>query len=638
MIKQSNTCRQARFICHLPATLTVQNPSNRPTSTTFAATVNEWNLQLRELSKQDQFLNALQLYLRMLRFGQSPDSSTFPFILKSCASLSLFFTGQQLHSHVLQTGSLSDTFVRTSLISFYCECYQLDSARQVFDEIPQPFQHQPTVCYNAMLSGYSMESRVSDVVSLFGVMRFLGVAYNDVTMLGLVPVCSLPPHLRFGMSLHGLNVRCGLVNDVAVVNCLLTMYLRCGSVDSARRLFDKIPEKSLITWNAMINGYAQNGFPARVLDLYHEMESLRIRPNAVTLVGVLSSCAHLGARSIGCDVEKQIETLGYSSNVFLRSVLINMHSRCGNLVKARAIFDDTPKKSLVIWTAMIGGYGLHGQGEVAVDLFDEMISSGIQPDGTVFVSVLSACSHAGLIDKGLTYFYSMGKYYNLVPKKEHYACMVDLLGRAGCLSKAHELIISMPMQPDAAVWGALLGACKIHKNVELAKLAFQRVVEIEPANTGYYVLLSNIYLDAGNIEGVKKTQVMMRGLKLRKDPGYSYVEHEGRIHMFLAGDTSHPETNEICKMLERLEKSVGNLGEFRQSNSRLHSERLAIAFGLLNTLPGAEIVVIKNLRVCEDCHLFIKLVSKTVDRLIVVRDATRFHHFRNGACSCKDYW
>lgn len=519
----------------------------------------------------------------------------------------------------------------------------------MFDEIPQPFQHHSTVCYNALLSGYSMASRVSDSASLFGTMRLLGLTYNAVTMLGLVPVCSLPSHLSFGMSLHGLNVRCGLVNDVAVANCLLTMYIRCGSIDSARRLFDKIPEKSLITWNAMINGYAQNGLPAQVLDLYHEMESLRILPNAVTLVGVLSSCAHLGARSIGCDVEKRIETLGYGSNVFLKSVLINMHARCGNVVKARAIFDETPNKSLVMWTTIIGGYGLHGQGEVAVELFDAMIRSGLQPDGAVFVSVLTACSHAGLTDRGLVYFYSMEKDYNLPPEREHYACVVDLLGRAGRLAEAHELIMSMPMQPDAAVWGALLGACKMYKNVELAELAFQRVVEIEPANIGYYVLLSNIYLDVGNIEGVKKIRVMMRGMNLKKTPGYSYVDYEGRIHMFLAGDKSHPEANEICKMLERLEISIWDLDDFRQGNqgdenemlsssSRLHSERLAIAFGLLYTLPGAEIVVIKNLRVCEDCHLFLKLVSRIVDRQFIVRDATRFHHFRNGVCSCKDYW
>uniref|UniRef100_A0A7N0VAT0 DYW domain-containing protein n=1 Tax=Kalanchoe fedtschenkoi TaxID=63787 RepID=A0A7N0VAT0_KALFE len=397
-------------------------------------------------------------------------------------------------------------------------------------------------------------------------------------------------------------------------------------------------------------GYAQNGLASEVLDLYKRMEFEGICPDAVTYVGVLSSCANLGAQTVGSQVEHRIESSGLSCNPFLKNALINMHVRCGNLLKARGIFDRMSEKTLVSWTAMIGGYGVHGQGEVAVRLFDEMIRSGVTPDQTAFVCVLSACSHAGLSDKGLEYFEAMKNQYKLHPGPEHYSCVVDLLGRVGRLKEARELIDSMPVEADGAVWGALLGACKIHKNVGLAEIAFQRVIELEPENVGYYVLLSNIYSDAGNIDGLVKVRLMMREQKLKKEPGHSYVEHKGKIHLFIAGDREHPQTEEIYRMLDKLEDLMTGVVMAQKNNGDsekeavaetgvgVHSEKLAAVFGLLNTDAGTDVVIIKNLRICRDCHLFMKLVSKIVERQLVVRDATRFHHFKNGVCSCKEHW
>lgn len=557
-------------------------------------------------------------------------------------------SGAQLHCHVIKTGCKREPFVQTSLISFYCKCSSVDRARKVFDESGE--SRKLTVCYNALISGYTLNSRFYDGVVLFCKMREAGVSVNSVTMLGLVPLCTLPVHLGLGMCLHGCCVKFGLDTHNSVANCLLTMYVKCGAVHFALELFNLMPEKGLITWNAMISGYAQNGLATHVLDLYHKMELSGIHPDAVTLVGVLSSCAHLGAHRVGREVEQRIQCSEFGSNPFLSNALINMYARCGNLAKARAIFDHMPEKSLFSWTAIIGGYGMHGHGEIAVQLFNEMIRTGIRPDRAVFVSVLSACSHAGLTDKGMDYFAAMEMNYRLQPGPEHYSCVVDLLGRAGRLNEAKDLIESMQVKPDGPVWGALLGACKIHKNIQLAELAFARVIELEPMNIGYYVLLSNMYREAENLEGVVKVRAMMRERKLKKEPGYSYVEYKGRVHLFLAGDGTHPQTGEIYRMLDELENVVKeHVGFYKndqerrsneevQSGMRVHSEKLAIAFGLLNTRPGTEIVVIKNLRICENCHLFIKLVSKTVDRQFVVRDATRFHHFRNGTCSCKDYW
>lgn len=521
----------------------------------------------------------------------------------------------------------------------------------MFDEMPNP-----TICYNAMISGYSFNSNPFDAVKLFRQMWreeedldfIVEVNVNSVTLLSLVSGCSVATHLKIGACLHGCIVELGFGADLAVANSLVTMYVKCGEVELARRVFDEMLVKDLITWNAMISGYAQNGHARNVLEVYSEMKLSGVRADAVTLLAVLSACANLGAQGIGRKVEREMERCGFGGNPFLRNALVNMYARCGNLTRARKVFDCSGEKSVVTWTAIIGGYGIHGHGEVALKLFDEMVESGVRPDETVFVSVLSACSHAGLTDRGLKYFEEMEMKYGLQPGPEHYSCVVDLLGRAGRLEEAMDLIRSMKVKPDGAVWGALLGSCKIHKNVELAELAFQHVVELEPTNIGYYVLLSNIYTDANNLDGILRVRVMMRERKLRKDPGCSYVEYKGKMHLFYSGDFSHPQSKEIYRMLDELENLVKEIhppDEKWQGRSEelligtgVHSEKLAIAFALLNTRSGTEITVMKNLRVCVDCHLFIKLVSKIVNRQFIVRDATRFHHFRDGVCSCKDYW
>ncbi|KAL4587591.1 hypothetical protein LXL04_000463 [Taraxacum kok-saghyz] len=609
---------------HLRITLT-----NRTHSTCAS-----WNTQLRELTKNGNYQECLDLYRQMLRSGASPNAFTFPVALKSCAVLSLPLSGTQLHSHVIKTGCHSEPFVQTGLISLYGKCCLIEDARRLFDE--SPHTQKLTVCYNALVAGYTRNNQFQIGYELFHQMRFLGVHVDAVTVLGLIPGCTDPANLKLAESLHGFAAKSGLENDFSVSNCLLTMYVRCGSNELARKFFNHIPVKELATWNAMISGYAQNGYATEALELYSQFESSGMDPNPITLVGVLSSCAHLGAQRIGTKIENKIQTTTYKHNIFLNNALINMYARCGNLVKAQEIFDRLPDKNLVSWTAIISGYGMHGQGETAVHLFNEMIRANIRPDGPVFVSVLSACSHAGLTDLGLTYFDAMKTYYGLKPGPEHYSCVVDLLGRAGRLGDAQKIIDSMPVEPDGAVWGALLGACKIHKNVELAELAFDRVIRLEPTNIGYYVLLSNLYMEVNNMEGILKIRVMMRDRGLRKGPGYSYFEHKGRAHVFVAGDRNHPESDEIYGMLDRVDDLV-NVSS-KVENGLVHSERLAIAFALLSTDIGEEILVIKNLRVCGDCHLFIKLVSKVVGRRFVVRDPTRFHHFKDGVCSCNDYW
>ncbi|OAY67266.1 putative pentatricopeptide repeat-containing protein [Ananas comosus] len=504
--------------------------------------------------------------------------------------------------------------------------------------------------YNALISGYALHNLAAPALVLFRRLRLSSApSFDSVTLLALVPAA--PPCLV--PALHALALRSGALAPApapAVANCLLSAYARAGAVDLARRVFDEIPDSSrdLISWNAMISAYAQHGLAPRVLDLYRLMLAGAVAPDAVTLVGVLSSCAHLGARDFGRGVARCVAgEPSLASNTHLNNALINFHARCGELGRAREVFDEMPRRTVVSWTALIAGYGAHGHGNAAIELFERMQVEGIKPDGVAMVSVLSACSHAGLTDKGLNYFSKMKKAYRIEPNPEHYACMVDLLGRAGRLEDARKLIETMPTKADGAVWGALLGACKIHKNVEIGELAFDRVVELEPTNVGYYVLLSNIYSDSGRLDGVARIRAMMRQRGLKKEPGCSHIELKGMLHLFMADDHSHPQAKRIYELVAKLERLVSKNGDReaivkgekgKAPLTGFHSERLAVAFGILNTEDRDEIVVMKNLRVCEDCHSFLKSVSMIAGRSFLIRDASRFHRFAGGQCSCKDYW
>ncbi|CAN1141907.1 Putative pentatricopeptide repeat-containing protein At3g11460, mitochondrial [Linum perenne] len=514
-----------------------------------------WNAMINGYSQNGLANDVLELYREMGSSGIHPDPVTLVGVLSSCAHLGAQGIGMEVERHMHACGFVSNPFLNNALINMYARCGNLVKARQIFDSLPV----KSLISWTAIIGGYGIHGHGEDALSLYLHMLRYSATPNAVTFALVLKSSALLSLLFTGKQLHCQIIRTGCLSESFVRTSLLSMYSKCGEIISGRKLFDEMPRKRLVTWNAIINGYAQNGLANDVLELYREMGSSGIHPNPLTLVGVLSSCANLGAHEVGMEVEMQTHARGFMLDPFLNSGLINMYARCGNLVKAREIFDGLSANNLVSWTAIIGSYGMHGEGEIAVELFDDMIKSGTRPDGRVFVNVLSACSHAGLTDKGLHYFDAMEHKYKLHPGPEHYSCMVDLLGRAGRLEEAHRLIKSMKAEPDDAVWGALLGACKIHRNVELAELAFERVIELEPTNIGYYVLLSNIYKDAGNSEGILRIRRMMRERKLKKDPGCSYVEFMGKVHIFLSGDKSHPQSKQIYKFLDELESEMKEL-------------------------------------------------------------------------------
>lgn len=344
--------------------------------------------------------------------------------------------------------------------------------------------------------------------------------------------------------------------------------------------------------------------------------------------------------------------MNLEEDVYVGTSIIDMYCKCGRVEMARKVFDRMKEKNIKSWSALVSGYGMHGQAREALQVLNNMIRARVKPNYVTFVSILNACSHAGLLKEGWHWFNSMLRDYHIEPGIEHYSCIVDLLGRAGHLQRAYELIKGMRVKPDFVIWGSLLSACRVHKNVELGEISAGKLFELDPNNCGYYVLLCNIYSDAERFEDVERVRRVMKSRGLVKTPGFSVVELRGMAHMFLVGDREHPDHDKIYEFLDEISVKLQAAGyvpnvsgvshdvesEEKEMIVRVHSEKLAVAYGIMNLSPESVIQVMKNLRVCSDCHTVIKLMSKIVNREIVVRDSKRFHHFKGGLCSCGDYW
>ncbi|KAL6012194.1 hypothetical protein ACLOJK_002672 [Asimina triloba] len=607
-----------------------------------------WNAVVSGFVWNGRFEESVRVFENLLGSGAQFDSTTLAAVLPAAAELQELRLGEKVHCLALKRGNDLNDFVLTGLISMYSKCGEVSAAKFLFGQIAEP----DLIARNAMISGYSCNGDVESAVGLFKALMSDSGKMNASTLVGLIPVFLPFGHLCLSQSIHGFSIKAGFDVNSSVSTALTTVYARLNDMESARQFFDVMPEKSLASWNAMISGYAQSGLTEMAISLFRQMQKGEVRPNPVTVTSILSACAQLGALSLGKWVHDLIIKESIESNVFVSTALIDMYAKCGSIGEARSLFDGMREKNVVSWNAMICGYGLHGKGREALELYEEMLSIGIAPTGVTFLSILYACSHAGLVTDGCQIFLSMTRDHRIAPSAEHYASMVDLLGRAGQLDKAMEFIKSMPVDPGPGVWGTLLGACRIHKDMDLAQVASERLFELDPENTGYYVLLSNIYSSDRNYLEAALVRQRAQRKKLSKTPGCTLIEVGEVLHVFTSGDQSHPRSKDIYAKLEKLMGMMMEAGfqaetdvafhdveeEEKEHIVKVHSEKLAIAFGLISTEPGTEIRIIKNLRVCVDCHNATKFISKITKREIVVRDANRFHHFRDGMCSCGDYW
>ncbi|KAI9192826.1 hypothetical protein LWI28_028157 [Acer negundo] len=608
-----------------------------------------YNTMISGLMKNSCFKDSIWVFWEMFRNGGNwLDSTSVAAVLPAVAELQELRLGMGIQCLGLKLGFHDHVYVLTGLVSLYSKCGEIEKAKLLFREINRP----DLICCNAMISGYSCNGETESSVMLFKKLLASGEKVKSSSIVGLIPMSFPFGHLRLTDSIHSFSVKTGIVSNSSVSSALTTVYSRLNEIEIARQLFNESSEKSLASWNAMIAGYTQNGLTEQAISLFQEMQMSNVIPNPVTITSILSACAQLGALSMGKWVHGLVRIRKFESNIFVSTALIDMYAKCGSIVEARQLFDLMPEKNEVTWNAMISGYGLHGRGQEAIKLFSEMMHSGIRPTGVTFLSTLYACSHAGLVREGNEIFQYMVHDRGFKPLAEHYACMVDILGRAGQLEKALKFIKGLPVEPGPPVWGALLGACMIHKDTNLARVASEKLFELDPENVGYYVLLSNIYSAEKNYPQAASVRQVVKKRKLAKTPGCTLIEVGETPHVFTSGDRSHPQTNAIYAKLEELSGKMREAGfqsetvtalhdveeEEKELMVNLHSEKLAIAFGLIATEPGSEIRIIKNLRVCLDCHMATKYISKITERVIVVRDANRFHHFEDGVCSCGDYW
>ncbi|ONK80406.1 uncharacterized protein A4U43_C01F17320 [Asparagus officinalis] len=345
--------------------------------------------------------------------------------------------------------------------------------------------------------------------------------------------------------------------DTASWNSLIGGYARNGNMGIARDLFDAMPTRNVVSWTTMVSGYAQNGLYLEAVEVFLKMwrEEGEVMPNAVTVASVLPACANVGALGLGMSVDEYARREGLIENVFVRNALVEMYGKCGSIERARRVFEEmgrSGRRNLCTWNSMIMGLAVHGRAGEALELFDEMRARGFTPDDITFVGVLLACTHGGLVHQGQNFFKSMEKDFSITPKLEHYGCMVDLLGRAGLLNEAYNLIKTMPMEPDSVIWGALLGACSFHGEIKLAEIAAEFLFKLEPWNTGNHVILSNIYASSGKWNSVAEAWRLMRGKQQKKAAGYSIIELDGIMHKFLVEDKSHPEYRDIYLLLSEL--------------------------------------------------------------------------------------
>nr|XP_023916361.1 pentatricopeptide repeat-containing protein At3g49170, chloroplastic-like [Quercus suber] len=611
-----------------------------------------WTLMITRFMQFGFPMEAVNLFFDMVLSEYVPDQFTFGGVISACAELELLNLGQQLHSWVIRTGLALDVCVACCLVDMYAKCAvngSVDDARKVFDLM---VDHN-VVSWTAIITGYVQSGgRDKEAVELFCEMIEGHVSPNHFTFSSVLKACANLSDPRMGEQVYTHAVKLGLASVNCVGNSLLSMYARSGMMEDAHKAFDMLFEKNLISYNTIVDAYAKNLNSEKAFELFHEIEDIGIGASAFTFASLLSGAASIGAVGKGEQIHARLLKSGFASNQSICNALISMYSRCGNIEAAFQVFNDMGGRNVISWTSMITGFAKHGFASKAMEMFHKMLEDGVRPNEITYIAVLSACSHAGLISEGWKLFNSMYREHGIVPRMEHYACMVDLLGRSGSLLEAFEFINSMSFKADALVWRTFLAACQVHGNKELGEHAAKMILEQDQYDPAAYILLSNLYASSGQWDNVAIIRKNLKEGNLIKEAGCSWIEVENMVHKFHVGDTSHPLAQDIYYELNQLASKIKELGyvpdtdfvlhdvedELKEQYLFQHSEKIAVAFGLISVSQPKPIRVFKNLRVCGDCHTAIKFISMARGREIVVRDSNRFHHFKNGTCSCNDYW
>ncbi|XP_043697814.1 pentatricopeptide repeat-containing protein At2g22070 [Telopea speciosissima] len=673
-----------------------------------------WSVLIVGHNQMGFFEDAIRIFLDMISSRVTPTQFTFTNILASCAAMEALDIGKKVHSFIVKLGLSSYIPVANSLLNMYGKSGDQTMAKIVFDRMRlrstsswnamislhtqsdridlalalfEQMTERDIVSWNSIIAGYNQHGYDRDALTFFTrMLKEYFVNPDTFTFVSSLSACGNLEMLKHGKQIHAQIIRSRTDTYGPVGNALISMYsksggveiaqkifsrsattdlnvisftalidgyIKLGDISPARQIFDSMKYRDVVAWTAMIVGYVQNGFNNDAIELFRSMLKEGPKPNNFTLAAMLSVCSSLASLEHGKQIHASAIRSGEELSVSVGNALITMYAKAGTIEGARRVFNQVHwNRDTVSWTSMIVALAQHGLGEEAIALFEKMLTFGVQPDHITYVGVISACTHAGLVEKGQNYFNLMQNVHMIEPTQSHYACMIDLFGRAGLFQEAQDVIEKMPIKPDVIGWGSLLASCKVHKNVELARTAAENLLSIDPEHSGAYSALANVYSACGRWNDAAKIRKLMKDRGVKKDQGFSWIQIKNKVHVFGVEDGSHPQKDAIYQAIAKLWEEIKKMGfipdteavlhdleeELKEQILSHHSEKLALAFGLISTPEKTTLRIMKNLRVCSDCHLAFKFISKLVGREIILRDVTRFHHFKDGSCSCQDYW
>ncbi|XP_047155318.1 pentatricopeptide repeat-containing protein At1g11290, chloroplastic-like [Vigna umbellata] len=509
-----------------------------------------WSTMIRSYDRSGLFDEALDLLRGMFIMGVRPSETAMLSITHVLAELAELKLGKAMHGYVIRNVKFgkSEVPLSTGLIDMYVKCGNLGYAKRLFDGLSEA----SIISWTAMIAGYIHCNNLNEGVRFFVKMLEEGMFPNEITILSLVKECGIAGALELGKWLHAFTLRTGFTMSLVLATAFIHMYGKCGDARRARSLFNSFKSKDLMMWSAMISAYAQNNCTDEAFDVFVHMTGCGIRPNEMTMVTLLKVCAKAGSLEMGKWIHSYIDKQGIKEDMILRTALVDMYAKCGDIDIAHRLFDAAMDRDVSMWNAMISGFAVHGHGEAAMKLFEEMQAQGVLPNDITFIGALHACSHSGLLQEGKRLFDRMVHEFGLIPKVEHYGCMVDVLGRAGMLDEAQELIKNMPMRPSMAVFGSLLSACRLHKNLKVGEWAAEQFLSLEPHKSGYNVLMSNIYASESRWGDVAYIRKGMKDEGIVKVAGVSSIEVNGSLHEFIMGDRDHPDAEKIYEMIDEM--------------------------------------------------------------------------------------
>ncbi|XP_057947780.1 pentatricopeptide repeat-containing protein At3g13880 [Malania oleifera] len=614
-----------------------------------------WNSIIAAYVRTGANEEMLRLLVKMHQLGLNLNTYVLGSVLKAC-SLDFSYSlecGKMLHGSIVKTGINMDIVVGTALLDMYAKIGDLHDATQIFKLMPS----HNVVTYNAMIAGFLQsetlcEASVNEALNLFPEMQQRGIRPSKFTFSTILKACNEVQDFEYGKQIHAQICKSNLQADEFIGTALIELYAASGSIDDGLKCFNSTPKLDIASWTSMISGHVQNGLFEKAVTLFLELLASGRKPDEFIISSMLSACANFAAARSGEQIQGYAVKTGIENFTIIQNLQICMYAKSGDIDSAQLTFEEMENPDVVSWSVMICSNAQHGCARDALNLFELMKGFEISPNDITLLGVLTACSHGGLVKEGLQFFESFKKNLGMTPNVKHSASIVDLLGRAGRLADAENFIMNSGFEDDPVMWRALLSACRVHKDTFAGKRAAERVIELEPQAAASYVLLYNIYIDAGVQMPATKIRELMKDRGVKKEPGLSWIEVGNTVHSFVAGDRSHPKSQIILAQLEEMlekikkigcihDKLVSDSSDLEHKDNTVvnyHSEKLAVSFGIISLPAIAPVRVMKNLRVCRACHETVKLFSRVEKREIILRDPIRFHRFREGSCSCGDYW